>query len=71
MKKVISYTIGWDSKGKRGYLTAIDENNESYAFGQLSKEEFRILFDLLKENKVYIDNNHWFISGWDQKQTTP
>jgi predicted ATP-dependent Lon-type protease len=65
MKKVVSYTIGWDTTAKEGYLTAVDEDKESHAFGQLSQEEFRILYDLLKEDKVFIDNNHWFISGWE------
>jgi hypothetical protein len=32
MKKVISYTIGWDTKAKEGYLTAVDEEQVSHAF---------------------------------------
>ncbi|OYU66926.1 MAG: hypothetical protein CFE22_06465 [Cytophagaceae bacterium BCCC1] len=67
MKKVVSYTIGWDTKAKEGYLTAVDEDQVSHAFGQLSQEEFRILYDLLKEDKVFIDNNLWFFSGWETK----
>ncbi|SOE21175.1 hypothetical protein SAMN06298216_1647 [Spirosomataceae bacterium TFI 002] len=71
MKKVLNYTIGWDTKAKEGYLTAVDEDNKSHAFGQLSQDEFRLLFDLLKEDKVFIDNNHWLISGWEGKQVKP
>ena len=67
MKKVVSYTIGWDTNAKAGYLTAVDDEKVSHAFGQLSQDEFRILFDLLKEDKVFIDNNHWFVSGWETK----
>jgi hypothetical protein len=66
MKQILTYTIGWDINAKQGYLTAIDEDQDSHAFGQLSLGEFRILYDLLKENKVYIDNKHWVISGWEQ-----
>lgn len=65
MKKVLSYTIGWDTQAKEGYLTAVDEDSVSHAFGHLSHEEFRILYDLLKEDKVFIDNSHWFIGGWE------
>lgn len=65
MKRVISYTCGWDPIEKVGYLTAIDETQNSHAIGNLSKEEFRIMYDLLKEDEVYVDKHHWFVSGWD------
>jgi hypothetical protein len=68
MKRILNYTIGWDINQKKGYLTAVDEDSDSHAFGNLNQEEFRILYDLLKEDKVYIDNKHWFVSGWDTKQ---
>lgn len=66
MKRILHYTIGWDTQSKEGYLTAIDEDLVSHAFGKLSQDEFKILFDLLKEDKVYIDSNKWIISGWEK-----
>ena len=68
MKRILNYTIGWDTKAKKGYLTAVDEDHVSHSFGKLPKEEFKILQDLLKEDKVFIDNNQWIIGGWDENK---
>jgi hypothetical protein len=65
MKQIIKYTIGWDMEGKEGYLTAIDETHTTHAFGKLPQSEFQILIDMLNQNKVFIDNNKWIISGWE------
>ena len=68
MKRIIKYTIGWDMEGKEGYLTAIDETQTSHIFGKLPHSEFQILIDMLNQNKVFIDNNKWIISGWEDKE---
>ena len=68
MKQIIKYTIGWDMEGKEGYLTAIDETQTSHVFGKLPQSEFQILIDMLNQNKVFIDNNKWIISGWDKEE---
>jgi hypothetical protein len=65
MKRIIKYTIGWDIEGKEGYFTALDETQTSHAFGKLPQSEFHILIDMLKQSKVFIDNNKWIISGWE------
>lgn len=65
MKKVIAYTLGWDTERKQGYLTLVDEYSQTHAFGELSAEEFAMLTQMLKENRVCIDNNHWIITGWN------
>lgn len=64
MKRILNYTIGWDTKAKKGYLTAVDEDQVSHSFGELPNEEFKILQDLLKEDKVFIDSNKWIVAGW-------
>ena len=52
---------------KEGYLTAIDETQTSHVFGKLPQSEFQILVDMLNQSKVFIDNNKWIISGWDEE----
>lgn len=64
MKRILSYTIGWDLQAKQGYLTAIDDGQATHALANLSMTEFKILVDILKENDVFIDQNNWLISGW-------
>ncbi len=64
MKKILTYTLAWDINKKQGYLTVIDEENASNVFGNLSKEEFSIVQDLLKEEEVFIDSNKWIVAGW-------
>lgn len=71
MKKILSYTIGWDIKSKQGYMTAIDEDDTSHAFADISQDELRMLVDMLKEHKVYIDNSKWIIGGWNQNTPMP
>lgn len=64
MKRILTYTIGWDTETKQGYLTVIDESQTTHALANLSLNEVKILVDLLKENSVLIDQNNWLISGW-------
>lgn len=65
MKKVRSYTAGWDAEKKHGYLTVKDVENNSHYLSKLSGEEFGILLKMLKDDKeVYIDQNNWIVSGW-------
>ncbi len=66
VKKIISYSIGWDSQNKQGYLTTVDEQKQTHAFGKLGLEEFKLLHDMLKEANVFIDNNKWLICGWEE-----
>ena len=65
MKKIISYTLGWDTERKQGYLSLVDETNQTHAFGNLNSEEFVLISQMLKENRVHIDNNQWIIAGWN------
>jgi hypothetical protein len=69
MKRIIDYTLAWDSSNKLGYFTAIDEQNQSHVFSKLCLGEFEILLGLLKENRVYIDNNKWIVTGWRPENT--
>ena len=65
MKKVKSYTAGWDAENRLGYLTVVDKDDESHVLGKLERDDFRMLLRLLKEEKeVFIDNNNWLVSGW-------
>lgn len=66
MKKVLSYTAGWDAKNSLGYLTVVDDEDESHLLGKLEGADFRMLLRLLKEEKeVFIDKNNWLVSGWN------
>lgn len=65
MKKVLSYTAGWDAENRLGYLTVVDNEDENHVLGKLERDDFRMLLRLLKEEKeVFIDNNNWLVSGW-------
>lgn len=64
MKRILTYTIGWDTEAKRGYLTVVDEDQTTHALSNLPLDELKILVDLLKENSVFIDQNNWVIIGW-------
>ncbi|MFN8357967.1 MAG: hypothetical protein U0Y10_26130 [Spirosomataceae bacterium] len=64
MKKIISYTLGWDTEHKQGYLTVLDESQQTHVFGNLTTEEFALLSQMLKENRVYIDQTQWIVVGW-------
>ena len=68
MKQIIKYTVGWDMASKEGYITLVDETQKSYVFGKMPPPEFHLLVEMLKENKVFIDNNNWIISGWEKEE---
>jgi hypothetical protein len=65
MKRIVDYNMAWDSQAKLGYFTAIDEQQQSHIFENLSQAEFSLLQGMLKENRVYIDQNRWIITGWN------
>lgn len=65
MFKIKSYTVGWDTIKKQGYINAQDEHGQSHHLSELGAEEFKIITDLLKADKVHIDNNKWVIGGWN------
>lgn len=65
MKKVSSYTTGWDSKNKKGYLTVQDETEQNHLLGNLEREDFEVMLGLLKDQgEVFIDENQWIVAGW-------
>lgn len=65
MKKVLSYTAGWDAENRLGYLTVMDIENHKHVLGNLERDDFRMLLKLLKEEEgIFIDNNNWLVSGW-------
>lgn len=65
MKKVLSYTAGWDAKNRLGYLTVVDDAQTNHVLGKLERDDFRMLLKLLKEEEeVFIDDNNWLVSGW-------
>lgn len=69
MKKVSSYTAGWDSKNKKGYLTVQDETEQNHLLGNLEREDFEVMLSLLKDKgEVFIDENHWIVAGWKPDQ---
>lgn len=65
MKKVKSYTAGWDAENKQGYLTVLDDDNNNHFLSKLERDEFSLLLQMLKEEQdVFIDQNNWLVSGW-------
>ncbi|MGL4629892.1 MAG: hypothetical protein ACRCVT_01705 [Leadbetterella sp.] len=65
MKKVLSYSLGWDTNAKVGYITLNLEGQKTHAFGKLGIDEFRIVSDILRQDSVYLDHQQWIISGND------
>lgn len=64
MKRILNYILAWDYDKKTGYLTATDEDAGSHVFADLGKDEFKIMLDLMKEEKVFIDRSNWIVAGW-------
>lgn len=65
MKKVLSYTAGWDAENRLGYLTVVDTEMQNHLLGNLDREDFNIILQLLKKEKeVFIDRNNWIVAGW-------
>jgi hypothetical protein len=64
MKKIKSYTVGWDTQHKLGYLSLIDENDKEHPLSKISAEEFAMLLTLLNRKDLYLDRQKWIVSGW-------
>lgn len=65
MKQIKTYTLGWDTNLKMGYLSLTDEESEIHHFSEIPASEFLILLSMLQMNNLQIDNQKWLISGWD------
>lgn len=64
MKRIQSYTIGWDIIKKEGYLTLTDENQQNHSYGQLSLEEMALLQSFLNQETLHLDSQQWLIAKW-------
>ncbi len=64
MKKIRTYTIGWDPVHKAGYLRAELDDGSSMLLENLDGQELLIIMELLKTPPVYSDQAGWLISGW-------
>lgn len=66
MKRIKSYTVGWDTKNKQGYVSLIDEQEGRHLFDKIPNSEFSMILLLLKENQLFLDNQNWLIAGWNE-----
>lgn len=66
MKRIKSYTVGWDTKNKQGYVSLIDEQEGRHLFDKIPNNEFSMILLLLKENQLFLDNQDWLIAGWNE-----
>ncbi|MBX2950861.1 MAG: hypothetical protein KF870_00045 [Leadbetterella sp.] len=63
MKRIITFTFGWDIRGKAGYLTLLDEDGVRHAFRHLDAAEMKMLAGSLERYPAFIDQNHWIVWG--------
>ncbi len=63
MKRIITFTFGWDIGGKSGYLTLLDEDGGRHAFRDLGVAELQILAGNLERYPAFIDQNQWILWG--------
>jgi hypothetical protein len=64
MKRIKSYTLGWDTENKLGYLSLIDEEDNEHLMSKVPAEEFSMMLLLLNRTDVYFDRQKWIVSGW-------
>lgn len=63
MKRIITFTFGWDIHGKSGYMTLLDEDGGRHAFRDLDANELQILSASLERYPAFIDQKHWILWG--------
>ena len=66
MKRIKSYTLGWNTAQKEGYITLTDESQKDHSFEKVSLEEMVLIQKLLYQEEAYLDEQKWIISGWDK-----
>lgn len=64
MKKIRTYTIGWDPAHKAGYLKAELDDGSSLLLESLNAQELLLIMELLRRPPVYSDQAGWLIGGW-------
>ncbi len=69
MKRIITFTFGWDICSKSGYLTLLDEDGARYAFRNLEAGELQMLAGNFHRFPAFIDQNHWILWGTAEPET--
>jgi hypothetical protein len=64
MKRIRSYTLGWDTVNKEGYISIVDENDKRHVFKKIATQEFSMMLMMLQRGDAFLDNQNWLISGW-------
>jgi hypothetical protein len=65
--QIKSYTMAWDSKVKKGFVTIVLEgNNNEINVVVESAEEFDKLAKVLKELPTLLENNGLVHTGWEK-----
>lgn len=67
MKKIQTYTIGWDPEHKTGYFKAEMEDGSSLVREGLNDREMLIILEMLRNPPLYTDKAGWLIGGWVSK----
>jgi hypothetical protein len=65
MKRIKSYTLGWDTEHKQGYINLVDEDDQKQMLSKIPTQEFSMMLMLLARGDVFIDDQKWIISGWN------
>lgn len=63
MKKIETYTLGWDPEHKAGYFKAVPEEGPALVLQNLSAQEMLVILEMLRNPPVYTDNAGWLLSG--------
>lgn len=64
MKKIETYTLGWDSEHKAGYFKAELDDGSSLVLQNLDAQEMLVILEMLRNPPVYTDKAGWLIGGW-------
>lgn len=63
MKKIETYTIGWDPEHKAGYFRAELGDGSALVLQSLNAQEVLIIMEMLKNPPMYTDKAGWLLSG--------
>lgn len=67
MKRIKSYTLGWNTTQKEGYITLTDDSQKDHSFEKISLEEMALLQKMLYQDDAYLDEQQWLIVGWKKR----
>jgi hypothetical protein len=62
MQKIKSYSLGYDTVNKVGYINLTTENNQEHSIGKIPTDEFAFILKLLSTGELFLDNQQWLVA---------